>query len=231
MPRATSFIAARATRGFTASYPGPPCLRRHLMRCSPHRHGLEHSLSFGPSPPAASSQPSHRLLDLWLLPRSGSRCPFRHKARSPQVRTHSFTARPPDLRRFPLITKLASGPLALVSRLYPVLVHQPAASLHASSPHSVALMQCASLRRCDQLTMGLAPTRVRPCWAKTKRAASRPPFCIFKRCEITPPRASRPVRPRAPRRRPGLRTWQSSSGTCRPARGRSCRTRPCPSRC
>jgi len=25
-------------------------VRRHLMRCSPHRHGLEHSLSFGPSP-------------------------------------------------------------------------------------------------------------------------------------------------------------------------------------
>src|SRR5271156_6911784 len=32
-------------------------------------------------------------------------------------------------------------PLALVgSAFYPVLVHQPAASLHASSPHSVALM-------------------------------------------------------------------------------------------
>jgi hypothetical protein len=35
-----------------------------------------------------------------------------------------------------------SGPLALVGNaFYPVLVHQPAASLHASSPHSVALMQ------------------------------------------------------------------------------------------
>ena len=50
MPRATSFIAARATRGFTASYPRPPCLRRHLMQCSPHRHGVDHFLSFGPSP-------------------------------------------------------------------------------------------------------------------------------------------------------------------------------------
>src|SRR5438445_228416 len=53
----------------------------------------------------------------------------------------------------------------------------------------------------------------------------------FKRRKLTPPRASRPVQRRGPRRRPGLRTWQSSSGTCRRARGRSCRTRPCPSRC
>src|ERR1700756_4775975 len=35
-----------------------------------------------------------------------------------------------------------SGPLALVGNaFYPVLVHRPAASLHASSPHSVTLMQ------------------------------------------------------------------------------------------
>ena len=34
------------------------------------------------------------------------------------------------------------SPLALVhSAFYPVLVHRPAASLHASSPHSVTLMQ------------------------------------------------------------------------------------------
>ena len=33
-------------------------------------------------------------------------------------------------------------PLALVGiASYPVLVHRPAASIHASSPHSVALMQ------------------------------------------------------------------------------------------
>src|SRR5439155_3875818 len=50
-------------------------------------------------------QPSHRLLRPLLTSRSGSTpLPFRHKARSPQVRTHSFTARPPNLRRFPLIT-------------------------------------------------------------------------------------------------------------------------------
>ena len=33
------------------------------------------------------------------------RCPFRHKARSPQVRTHSFTPRPPHLRHHGLVTR------------------------------------------------------------------------------------------------------------------------------
>jgi hypothetical protein len=36
----------------------------------------------------------------------------------------------------------AIGPLALLgTAFYPVLVHRHAVSLHASSPHSVALMQ------------------------------------------------------------------------------------------
>jgi len=33
------------------------------------------------------------------------RRPFSHEARSPRVGTHSFTAQPPDLRRFALITR------------------------------------------------------------------------------------------------------------------------------
>src|ERR1035437_4937697 len=41
----------------------------------------------------------------WLLAPTQHRRPFGHKARSPQVRTHSFTAQPPDLRRFALITR------------------------------------------------------------------------------------------------------------------------------
>jgi len=40
-------------------------------------------------------------------------------------------------------------------------------------------------------------------------------------------RASLPVPRRGPRRRPGLRTWQSSSGTSRPVNALSCGTRPC----
>ena len=54
------------------------------------------SFTFGPSlPRAAVSWPL-------LTPRSGrlpGRRPFRRKARSPQVRTRPFAARPPDLRR------------------------------------------------------------------------------------------------------------------------------------
>jgi len=44
------WISSWLSPRITACYPGPPCLRRHLLRCSPHRHGVEHSLSFGPSP-------------------------------------------------------------------------------------------------------------------------------------------------------------------------------------
>ena len=67
---------------------------------------------------------------------------------------------------------------------------------------------------------------------ESKRAARRAAlFSPFISLEPTPPRASGPAQRRGLRRRPGLRTWQSSSGTCRPAHARSCRTRPCPSRC
>ena len=34
-----SEIDVALARGFTAFYLAPPCLRRHLTRCSPHRHG------------------------------------------------------------------------------------------------------------------------------------------------------------------------------------------------
>jgi len=72
------------------------------------------------------------------------RCPFGHKARYPQVRTQSFPAQPPDLRRLNLDHKgfAVSGLLALFgAAFYPVLVHRLTGSLRASSPQSVALMQ------------------------------------------------------------------------------------------
>ena len=86
-----------------------------------------------------------KLLRPLLTSRSGlHRRAFTHKARSPRVRTHSFAAQPPDLRHQSLDHEsfAVSRPLALPgSAFYPVLVHQLAASLHASSPHSVTLMQ------------------------------------------------------------------------------------------
>src|SRR5213083_2222905 len=76
---------------------------------------------------------------------------FEHEARSPQVRTLSFTARPPDLRRLSLGHRgfAVFGPLAtLDGASYPVLVHRPAVSLPASFPRLVALTQLrfASIR-------------------------------------------------------------------------------------
>ena len=66
-------------------------------------------------------------------------------------------------------------PLALLgSAFYPVLVHRLAASLHASSPHSVTPMQWR-FARCDQLTAGLAPARVRPCPGRTMRKCPEGP--------------------------------------------------------
>ena len=118
--------------------------RRHLTRCSPHRHGVEHSLSFGPSPTAAS-QPPHRLLRPLLTSRSGSTpSPFQARGEiSPgknallHCTTAGSTPLPLDHESFAVF-----GPLALVGNaFYPVLVHRLAASLHASSPHSVTLMQ------------------------------------------------------------------------------------------
>jgi hypothetical protein len=85
------------------------------------------------------------LLRPLLTSRSSRNCwAFTHKARSPRVRTHSFAAQPPDLRRQSLDHEsfAVSRPLALPGNaFYPVLVHRLAASLHASSPHSVTLMQ------------------------------------------------------------------------------------------
>jgi hypothetical protein len=80
--------------------------------------------------------------------RSCDRRPFKHKARYPQVRMHSFIAQPPDLRHLTLGHKsfAKSGPLALVgSASYLVLVHRP--GIYAphflptlGRPHAVALM-------------------------------------------------------------------------------------------
>ena len=140
MPRAASFVADRNTRGFTAPYPRPPRLRRHLTQCPPHRHGVEHSFSFGPS---ARRQPI--LLRPLLTSRSGSTpSPFQAQGEiSPgknallHCTTAGSTPLPLDHESFAV-----SCPLALVgTAFYPVLVHRPAVSLHASSPRSVALMQ------------------------------------------------------------------------------------------
>ena len=74
----------------------------------------------------------------------GSRCPFRHKARSPRVRTHSFTAQPPDIRYVALATRasrlLARSP-CLAAPPIRFLFIGSRFTLHASFPRLVTLPQ------------------------------------------------------------------------------------------
>ena len=89
--------------------------------------------------------PCRRLLWPLLTSRSVSpRRPFRRKARSPQVRTHSFAAQPPDLRRFALITRasrlLARSPCSAAPYIRFLSIGSQL-MLHASSPRSVTLSQ------------------------------------------------------------------------------------------
>ena len=73
-----------------------------------------------------------------------SRLPFRNKARSPQVRTHTFIAQPPHLRRLALVTRalqsLACSP-CLTAPSMRFLFIGSRLTLHASSPRSVTLTQ------------------------------------------------------------------------------------------
>jgi len=107
---------------------------------------LDYSLSFGPS--LFWLRLIGHLLELLrplLTSRSSfRRRPFRHKTRSPQVRTHSFIAQPPDLRHFALVTKalqfIACSPcLAAPSIRFLFIGSQ--FMLHASFPHSLTLVQ------------------------------------------------------------------------------------------
>lgn len=71
-----------------------------------------------------------------------SRCPFRHKARSPRVRTHSFTAQPPDIRYVALATRasrlLARSPCSAAPPIRFLFIGSRF-TLHASFPRLVTL--------------------------------------------------------------------------------------------
>ena len=94
--------------------------------------------------------PSWRLLRPLLTSRSGfHRRPFRHKTRSPQVRTHSFPAQPPDLRHFALTTRasrfLAHSPCYAAPYIRFLFIgsqFRSALPPHGRSP----FRSCASLR-------------------------------------------------------------------------------------
>src|SRR5580700_8310721 len=99
------------------------------------------------TPSRSALRPRHcrKLLRPRLTSRSGSTpSPFQARGEiSPgknallRCTTAEFTPLPFDHESFAV-----ACPLALVGcAFYPVLVHRPAASLHASFPHSVALVQ------------------------------------------------------------------------------------------
>ena len=102
------------------------------------------------------------------------RRPFRHEARFPQVKTHSFTVNrriyATDLwsqeRRGhwparPVRQRLLSGSCSSARRFAPRFLPT------LGRPHAVALR----FTRCDLLVTGLVPVRVRPCWAHHNKAA------------------------------------------------------------
>ena len=133
-----------------------------------HQDGLSHSLSFGPS--------SKKLLRPLLTSRSGSTpLPFQDRGEiSPGKNalllctTAGSTPLRLDHQSFAV-----HCPLALLhSAFYPVLVHRladyaPRFLPTLGHPHAVAL----HFVRCDQLTAGLAPAGVRPCWAHNKKGS------------------------------------------------------------
>jgi len=178
MQRTSSFVAGSVWHGFTVPPSCPPGLPQHLTHDLAALHVLSHSLSFGPSPFwLCLISRRLELLRPLLTSRSSLRCrPFRHKARSPQVRTHSFIAQPPDLRRLSFGHKgfAVSCPLALLdSAFYPVFVHRlaiydPRFLPTFGHPYAVAL----HFAHFDQLAGGLAPPGVRPCWAHTKKRSA-----------------------------------------------------------
>jgi hypothetical protein len=132
LSRAVGFIASQIKHGFTLPFAGPPRVRGHLMQCLPHRQKSKtsprsalrsrfyHSLSGRRRRPLKGSPPSAAQTDA-LLP----------------CTTAGFTPPPLGHKSFAVCC-----PLALVGTAsYPVLIHRPAVSIHASSPWSVTLPQ------------------------------------------------------------------------------------------
>ena len=139
MARARSFVTGACASGFTAHDRPPPRCRGHLtqmLHTSTCRKALLLVWPFAPSRQLLRP----RLTSRSVLPRR----PFRHEARSPQVRTHSFTAQPPDLRHFALITRaswsFAHSPCSAAPSIRFLSIGSQF-MLHASSPRSVALTQ------------------------------------------------------------------------------------------
>jgi len=122
----------------------------------------------------------------WLLAPSGvatARRPFRHKARSPQVRTMAFPAQPPDLRRFASVVRAsrssARSPCSAAPPIRFLFVGSTGSlpRFFQRSPHGIA--PCGSLRSLRPssgrtLTSGPSPmlgTPIRALWSPGDQSA------------------------------------------------------------
>ena len=109
------------------------------------------------------------------------RRPFRHEARSPQVRTHSFPAQPPNLRYFALTTRasrfLARSPCLATPSIRFLSIGSQFRSTLPSLTQS-PLCGCASLRSLWSAYGGTCTRKSAPMLGaqKTKAAYSGFPF-------------------------------------------------------
>ena len=104
------FVAAPTIAGFTSDPRRKPSLPRHLTRSVAEVVVGHPCLSFGPSPTSKTSGSftGFEATTTAAADSSLRRCrrrPFRREARSPQVRTSAFRARPSDLRHQPSATR------------------------------------------------------------------------------------------------------------------------------
>jgi hypothetical protein len=110
------------------------------------------------------------LLRPLLTSRSASRrCPFRRKARSPQVRTTPFPAQSPDLRRFPLVARasrsIARSPWSAAPRIQFLFVDSRFRSPLLSAGSS-RFQPCGSLGvPATGFSRRLSPPCCGSCWA------------------------------------------------------------------
>ena len=162
--RRPGFAASLALGGFT------PRLQRELQLPGLLAPGPSETHGWCALPSVRPFAAAPSLLRPLLTARSASRrCPFGHEASAPQVRTRSFPAPSPHLRRlgldhksFAIACSLAlPGTASYAVRVPRRAVFAPRFLPTLGHPHAVAL----HFARCGQLTGGLAPPRSRPCWA------------------------------------------------------------------
>jgi hypothetical protein len=118
------------------------------------------------------------------------RHPFRRKARSPQVRTSAFAARPPDLRCLALVTRASRLHARLPCSAPPSIRFlfvgpQLRSPLPSRRPHGTTL--CATSIACSMYASAIAATTG---WC-APTSPSRSPICFvtpISRCRHAPSR-------------------------------------------